>query len=170
MEQTRERYFLSLDQRLEQGWIYRADVKAGGRFDLINELGPSPLPNVEGAREGDYKLVELPKETYNRILELRAGGTDAEIEEAERLIAPYLGMEAKTSGMYLVKRVEGSDAVLTDGTLVQPFGPGWTTAECEGGDSMEVWGTRFSADRADYVEYRLLRDGATVLVRRVEGY
>lgn len=89
MTETRERYFLSLDARLEEGGIYHAEMEGGDRMDLINELGEAPgAPDFQDVRMGEYRLAELPQEIYQRVFELRATGGDA--EEAERLIAPFL--------------------------------------------------------------------------------
>lgn len=163
------RYFLSLDPRLEEGWVYRADLKPGNRFDLVNELGSSSRPVVEGASVGDYKLVELPPDVYDRVVELRASGWDDAISDAEALIRPFM-KQGRNDHMYLVERVEGTEAVIQGATAQRPFGPGFGIDDLAGVDAMEVWGTQFTEGVSDYVEFRLLRDGAVIKSRRVEGY
>lgn len=72
--------------------------------------------------------------------------------------------------MYLIEKVQGIDSVLMTATMPEPFGPGWTTEDAEQADALEIWGTRFSESDADYVEYRLMKEGAVIKTRRTEGY
>lgn len=66
--------------------------------------------------------------------------------------------------------MEGADFVLMKATMSQSFGHGFTAEDCELADAFEVWGTKFSVDGDDYVEYRLLKVGTVAQVRRVNGY
>lgn len=67
--QMKSRYFLSLDPRLEEGWVYRADLLPGDRFDLINELGVScGTPDIRGVarRRAIQSLVERVEVTLEQ--------------------------------------------------------------------------------------------------------
>lgn len=52
-----------------------------------------------------------------------------------------------------------------------PFGPGFTAEQLVGAETLEVWGSAFTAAGADYCEFRLLdKAGNRLATRRVGGY
>lgn len=46
----------------------------------------------------------------------------------------------------------------------------FTKDELDKSDSLEVWGTSFNDIGQDYCEFKLIKDGVAIRVKRQEGY
>lgn len=54
-------------------------------------------------------------------------------------------------------------------TTQPPFGPGFPLEDASGAERLEVWGTALQAD-ADFTEFRLMKDGRLIGIRRIKGF
>ncbi|PSR32191.1 MAG: hypothetical protein C7B46_15355 [Sulfobacillus benefaciens] len=160
------RYLLSLDPALEIGWVYRAESTDGNRWDLFDELGVFPTqPAYPQVLVSHCRVVDLPASIYAQVIRLRGHGEDRAAKAADRILAPFRNEDPSC---YLMRTVFGNalrDEAMTD----PPFGPGFPETDLDDIDTMEIWGSRFSAPE-DFVEYRLMRGGVVFKRRRFAGY
>ena len=69
----------------------------------------------------------------------------------------------------LLSTITDPTPLLEEATAAPPFGPGFDLALAQKADRLEVWGTTEDAPE-DYTEFRLLKDGQTIGVARIQGY
>lgn len=72
--------------------------------------------------------------------------------------------------MYLMNTISMDDPGIPHAVAPPPVGPGFSEGEARSADTMEIWGTQFNDPGLDYVEFRLVKNGQTLLERRVDGY
>lgn len=163
------RYLLSLDPALEVGWVYRAEPTQPAdddRWNLFNELSTqSTQPAYSCVPLSHCRIVDLPADIYAQVIQLQESGHAIGAEEADRLLAPF---RDEDPSCYLIRMVSG-DSLWDEAMTDPPFGPGFHATDLEGIQSLEIWGSRFSAPE-DFVEYRLMRNGVVVKRRRFAGY
>lgn len=73
--------------------------------------------------------------------------------------------------MYLIDRVPSASLIENLATDSPPFGPGFSTAQCQKAIKMEIWGTSFNDTGPDYTVFKLFdRGGRVIAEKRIDGY
>lgn len=62
----------------------------------------------------------------------------------------------------------GLESLVFEGMAPEPFGPAFTEQDILGADGLEIWEPE--AGWGNYLEYRLMKAGEVVVVKRISRY
>ena len=148
-------YVLSIDPRLDLDGIYRVERRASGNLNLVNELGANcTSPGPCNIAPNTFAILPLSEAQYHRLFACYVRGTDADLEEAQRLITSVKASENRLPQAHLQHTWSGADLIAA-ACATPPWGPGFSRDIAATATRLEAWGSRFHPAHDDVTEFRL---------------